>query len=80
MKGCLSFATQIYLQHLVGAGLNARWHVTGIECQLLDLSEIVNRVSVQHKATHRNQREVFMGPHLRYKASHWDGHTFILIL
>lgn len=56
---------QTYLQHLVRAGLNAGRHVTGIKRQLLDLSEIVDRVSVQHKASHRNQREVFMGPHLK---------------
>lgn len=57
----------MYLQHLVRAGLNAGRHVTGIESQLLNLSEIVQRVSVQHKASHRNQREFLMGPDLRDK-------------
>lgn len=56
---------QAYLQHLVRAGLNAGRHVTGIKCQLLNLREIVDGVSVQHKTSHRDQREVFMGPDLR---------------
>ena len=41
-----------YLEHLVGAGLDAGHHVVGAESRLLDLREVVARVLVQGHLAH----------------------------
>lgn len=53
------------LQHLVGAGLDARHQVGRCEGDLLHLGEVISRVSVQHDAANRNQWELLVGPDLR---------------
>lgn len=57
-----------YLQHLVGARLNAWWHVAGVEGQLLHLCKVVDWVPVEYQLSHRNQRVFFVGPNLNEKA------------
>lgn len=63
------------LQHLVGTGLNARWHVAGVKGQLLDLCKVVSRVPVEHHLPHWDQWEVFMGPNLKGKRQNSAGQS-----
>lgn len=49
-----------YLQHLVGAWLNARWHVARVKGQLLHLCKVVDWVPVQHHFAHWDQWVFFM--------------------
>lgn len=56
-----------HLQHLVGARLNAWWHVAGVEGQLLHFCKVVYWVPVEYHFAHRDQRVFFMGPNLNEK-------------
>ena len=59
--------SQCYLQHLVGARLDAWWHVAGVKGHLLHLCEVVDWVSVQYQFAHRDQRVIFVWPNLNEK-------------
>lgn len=64
---CVWVGEQTPLQHLVGAGLDARGHIAGVKGQLLDLSKVVGRVSVEHQPPHQNEGVLLVRPHLRKK-------------
>lgn len=49
-----------YLQHLVGARLDAGWHVAGVKGQLLHLCKVVDWVPVENHFADGDQREFFM--------------------
>ena len=53
-----------YLEHLIRGRLNARHHVRRREGQLLYLSKVVGRITVQDHAAHFLKRVVLVGPDL----------------
>ena len=53
-----------YLEHLVGGGLNAGYHVRGGEGQLLHLGEVIGGVAVEDHSADLLERVVFVRPDL----------------
>jgi hypothetical protein len=61
----VSIAEQTALEHLVGGGLDSRDHVGGSKRDLLDLREVILRVTVEGHTTQLNERIVTVGPDLQ---------------